>query len=43
MVEADLSELKTEKKPLIYAGVVSLICGGLRTECSVNQRFVRHA
>jgi hypothetical protein len=35
-----LSDLYGEKEPLIYADFVSLICADLRTEGSVNQRFL---
>jgi hypothetical protein len=40
MVQSVLSDLDQEKEPLICADVVSLICADLRTEGSVNQRFL---
>ncbi len=35
-----LKHLDQEKEPLIYADIVSLICADLRTEGSVNPRFL---
>ena len=40
MVQFAVCDLDQEKEPLICADLVSLICADLRTEGSVNQRFL---